>query len=67
MERWWKGFHCKGKIYQQDIFSWYIQETLKLFDIIALKSLNTCINQLASPIVFGCLFPSCHTSKKRIL
>ena len=53
MERWREGFHQKGKIYQQDIISWCIQGTLKLLDVIVLKSHNT--------IEFGCLFPGCCT------
>ena len=33
MERWREGFHQKDKIYQQDVFSWCLQGTLKLSDI----------------------------------
>ena len=33
MERWREGLHQKGKIYQQDVFSWCIQGTLKLLDV----------------------------------
>ena len=33
MERWTESFHQKGKIYQQDVFSWCNQETLRLFDV----------------------------------
>ena len=62
MERWKEGFHQKGKIYQQDVFSWFIHGRLKLLDVmLVLKSHNTCTNQLAMSIVFGCLFPSCGT------
>ena len=32
-ERWTEGFHQNGKIYQQDVFPWYIQGTLKLLDV----------------------------------
>ena len=28
-----EGFH-QGKIYQQDVFSWCIQGSLKIFDVI---------------------------------
>ena len=51
MERWREGFHQKGKIYQQDIFSWYIPGRLKLLDVI--KSDSTC-----NSLVFGCYSPS---------
>ena len=37
-----EGFHRKGKTYQQDVFPWYIQGRLKLLDVIAMKSHNTC-------------------------
>ena len=33
MERLRKGFHQKGKIYQQDVFLWYIQGRLKILDV----------------------------------
>ena len=33
MERWKEDFHPKGKLYQQDIFLWCIQGTLKLLDV----------------------------------
>ena len=49
MERWREDFHQKGKIYQQDVFSWCIQ-----------GAHNTCPKQLANSIVFGCLSPSFH-------
>ena len=49
----------KGKIYQQDAFSWCIHGRLKLFGVIIIKSHNTCTNELASSIVFECLSPSC--------
>ena len=62
MERWREDFHQKGKIYRQDVFSWCIQGALKLLDVSkshdALKSHNTCTNQLANSLVFGCLSPS---------
>ena len=52
------GFHHKGKIYQQDVFSWCIQGRLKLLDVmLVLKSHNTCTTQQATSIVFGCLSP----------
>ena len=57
MERWREDFHQKGKIYQQDVLSWCIQGALKLLNV-ALKSHNTCTNQLANSLVFGCLSPS---------
>ena len=37
MERWREDFHRKGKIYQQDVFSWCIQGTLKLLVSCSLK------------------------------
>ena len=37
MERWGEDFHQKGKIYQQDVFLWCIQGTLKLLDSCVLK------------------------------
>ena len=62
MERWSDSFHKKGKIYQQDIFSWCIKWRMKILDnILVLKPQYTCINQLASYIVFGCLSQSCCT------
>ena len=42
MERWKEGFHQKGKIYQQDLFSSCIPGRLKLLDVIVIKSHNTC-------------------------
>ena len=33
MGRWEEGFHQKGEIYEQDVFSWYIQGTLKVLDV----------------------------------
>ena len=33
MERWREDFHQKGKIYQQDVFTWCIQGALKLLDV----------------------------------
>ena len=33
MESWIEGFHQKGKIYQQDVFSLCIQETMKVLDV----------------------------------
>ena len=42
MERLREGFHEKSKIYQQDVFSWCIQGILKILDVIAIKSHNTC-------------------------
>ena len=50
MERWRKGFHLKGEIYQQDVFPWCIQRRLTFLDVIVVKSHNTCPNQLASSI-----------------
>ena len=32
MKNWRERFHQAGKIYQQDVFSWSIQATLKLLD-----------------------------------
>ena len=59
MERWKEDFHPEGKLYQQDIFLWCIQGTLKLLRChVALKSHSRCTNQLASSILFGCMFPS---------
>ena len=58
MERLREGFHQKGKIYQQDVFSWCIQRRLKLLDVMVIKSHNTCTSQLVSSIGFGCLSPS---------
>ena len=37
MERWREGFHQKGKIYQEDLFSWCIPGRLKLPDVIVTK------------------------------
>ena len=59
MERLRDGFHQKNKIYQQDVFSLFIQGILKILDIIAIKSHNTCAKQLTSSIGFGCLSPGC--------
>ena len=42
MERLREGFHQKGEIYQQDVFSWCIQGSLKIFDVLVIKSHNTC-------------------------
>ena len=57
MEKWRDNFSKNVRYrYQQDVFSWSIQETLKLLDV-ALKSHNICANQLACSIVFGCLSP----------
>ena len=54
-----EGLSPKGKTYQQDVFSWCAQGRLKLLDVmLVLKSHNTCTNQPASSIVFGCLSPS---------
>ena len=50
IERQRDGFHQKGKIYQQDVFSWYIPRRLKLLDVI--KSQSTCNSQLTSCTVF---------------
>ena len=33
MEKWKEDFHPKGKLYQQDVFLWCIQGTLKLLDV----------------------------------
>ena len=33
MERLREDFHQKGKIYQQNVFSWCIQGTLKVLDV----------------------------------
>ena len=40
MERWKEDFPQKGKMYcyQQDVFSWCIQGTLKLLDVIGPQS-----------------------------
>ena len=59
MERWREGIHQKGKIYQQDVFSWCIPGRLELLDAIVIKSHNICNSQLASSIVFGCLSLNC--------
>ena len=62
MERWKEGFNQKGKLYQQDVFSWCIQGRLKLLHVmLVLKSRNTCTNQIASSIVLECLSQSCCT------
>ena len=38
MERWRESFHQKGKIYQQDLFSWCILGRLfKLLNVIVIK------------------------------
>ena len=58
MERLREGSHQKGKIYQQDLFSWFIQGRLKILDAIVIKSHNTCTSQLASSIGSRCLSPS---------
>ena len=60
MEGWREGFHQKGKIYQQDLFSsWCITGRLfKLLAVIVIKLHNTCNSQLASSIVFPKLFCS---------
>ena len=50
MEKLSEGFQQKGKIYQQDVFSWCIQGVF--------KSHNTCTSQLASSVRFGRLSPS---------
>ena len=42
MERLREGFHQKGKICQQDVFSWCLQGRLKVLDVTAIKSHNTC-------------------------
>ena len=52
MERWREDFHQKGKIYQQNVFSWCIPGRLKLLDVIFIKSHNTCNSQVASSILF---------------
>ena len=33
MERWREDFHQKGKIYQQDVFSWCVKGALKRLDV----------------------------------
>ena len=59
MERWRENFHQKGKIYQEDIFSWCIQGTRKLLDVmLPFKSHNTYTKQLVSSIVFGIFVPT---------
>ena len=58
METWRQGFHQKGKIYQQDLFSWCILGTLKPLDVIVIKLHNTFSSQLASSRVFGSYSPS---------
>ena len=55
------GFHQKGKINQQDVFSWSIKGRLRLLDAIVIKSRNICTNQLVSSFVLECLSPSCCT------
>ena len=43
MEKWRDGFHQKGKIYQQDLFSWRIPGRLfNVHDVIVIKLHNTC-------------------------
>ena len=54
MKKWGEGFHQKGEIYQQDVFSWCIPGRLKILDAIVIKSHDTCNSQLTSSIVFGC-------------
>ena len=44
-----------------NIFSWCIQGRLKILDVIVLNSHNTCTNQLASSIIFECMYTSCCT------
>ena len=61
MKRWKEGFHQKGKIDQQDVFSWRVQGRLKLLDVIVSKSYDTCTKQLARSIVFECMSLSCCT------
>ena len=58
MERWKENFHPKGKLYQQDIFMVYSRDTEASRCHVALKSHSRCTNQLASSILFGCMFPS---------
>ena len=58
MGRWKEGFHQKGKIYQQDVFSWCIPERMRLHDVIFISSHNTCNSQPASSMVFGCYSPN---------
>ena len=42
MERLREGFHQKGKIYEEHVFSWCIQGRLKILDVTVIKSQNTC-------------------------
>ena len=58
MERWREDFHQKGKIYQQDVFSWCIPRRLKLLDVIFTKSHDTRNSHLASSIIFRWYSPS---------
>ena len=37
-----KGFHLKGKIYEQDVNPWCIQGRLKLLHFIVIKSDLSC-------------------------
>ena len=41
MEKWREGFHQKGKLYQQDIFSWCIPGMLKLLDVMLVFKSDT--------------------------
>ena len=52
MEIWRECFHQKGKIFHQDVFSWFIQGRLKFLDVIVIELHNTCTSYLASSIVF---------------
>ena len=58
MERWRECFHQKGKIYQQDVFSWCIPEKLRHLNVIFIKLHNTFNSLLARSIVFQCYSPS---------
>ena len=60
-----RGFHQNDRIYQQDVFLYFIQGRLKFLDVIVLKSHNRCTNQLASSIVFGCLSLSSPTGSSQ--
>ena len=51
-----EDFHQKGN--QQDVYS---RDTEASWCHVALKSHNTCTNQLVSSTVFGCLFLSFST------
>ena len=60
MESWREDFHqkVKYKVSARCIFMLYLRDTEASCCHIPLKSHNTCISQLASSILLGCLSPS---------